>query len=305
MKRIAVALVIAGILVGTGLPTYAAVRDGRGDDALYWSREDVDSLFSSDLVRSLNLSRDQRNSLNDLRRRDWGRHTGDQYPRGLEALFDLGRLHGGSRVVIERGNNNLETFLALLSIGILISQNQESDRYYYNDVRIDDFLYLFFRILDMNQRQTFRIYFDRWYDDRYYHRKDHYRDSDRYRWELPRELENRLRLSEKQRREIERSFRDLYYRQKDLDKRYRDKEKDYLHKSWERTSDREIEKYRRDLFKIRRDSFTPQREASDRFRSVLDDHQRTIFDSMKRKDTHWQTQPKNPYVPKIVNPEKN
>ena len=115
------------------------------------------------------------------------------------------------------------THLDVYKRQLLLSQSQDTDRYYdpgygydygYGPgrwVRIDDFLYLFFRILDMNQRYTFKIYFDRWYDD-YYYRPDRFRDYHyRYYREAMRDWDRRLHLSEKQRRDMERYYDCLLY----------------------------------------------------------------------------------------------
>lgn len=251
---------------------------------MYWSKDDVDNLFSPELLRSLDLSRNQRNSLDELRHRDWGYRQNGSYQTDLNPLLNIGRLSNGS------GNDNLETFLALLAIGVLIDQAQDTDRYYDYDydydygVRIDDFLYLFFRILDMNQRRIFTVYFDHWYDDRYYYRTDYSRDHDSYRKELYREMEDRLRLSERQRREMEWTLSDLYSRQWDLERHYRELEKEYLHMSWNRSSSWNVDEHRRELLKIRRDSLATQMETRERFHSILDDQQRERFDAIQRNN---------------------
>ncbi len=313
MKKIVAGLVIAGLFLGIGLPVAAYAREPSLDGVVYWSEEEVDSLFSPDLMRTLNLSPSQRSSFQELRSRDWGYRPDHRYSRDLDDLFNLGRMTrpgGSSRVVIERRNDNFQTFLTLLTFGILLSQAQDNDRYYdygygygYGQgqwIRVDDFLYLFFSILNMNQRRTFTVYFDRWYDD-YYYRRDYRRDYERYHWEMMRDWDRRLRLNEKQRRDMDRYFRDLYSRQWERDKRYRDLEKDYLRRNWDRNSFRDIDRYRHDLLKYRRESLEPPRDARDRFRTILDDQQRRTFDSMIREQAPRQLPNTRPAPPKIQN----
>jgi len=311
MKKIVAGLVIAGLFLGIGLPVAAYAREPSLDGVVYWSEEEVDSLFSPDLMRTLNLSPSQRSSFQELRSRDWGYRPDHRYSRDLDVLFNLGRMTrpgGSSRVVIERRNDNFQTFLTLLTFGILLSQAQDNDRYYdygygYGQgqwIRVDDFLYLFFNILNMNQRRTFTVYFDRWYDD-YYYRRDYRRDYERYHWEMMRDWDRRLRLNEKQRRDMDRYFRDLYSRQWERDKRYRDLEKDYLRRNWDRNSFRDIDRYRHDLLKYRRESLEPPRDARDRFRTILDDQQRRTFDSMIREQAPRQLPNTRPAPPKIQN----
>ena len=311
MKKIVAGLVIAGLFLGIGLPVAAHAREPSLDGVVYWSEEEVDSLFSPDLMRTLNLSPSQRSSFQELRSRDWGYRPDHRYSRDLDVLFNLGRMTrpgGSSRVVIERRNDNFQTFLTLLTFGILLSQAQDNDRYYdygygYGQgqwIRVDDFLYLFFSILNMNQRRTFTVYFDRWYDD-YYYRRDYRRDYERYHWEMMRDWDRRLRLNEKQRRDMDRYFRDLYSRQWERDKRYRDLEKDYLRRNWDRNSFRDIDRYRHDLLKYRRESLEPPRDARDRFRNILDDQQRKTFESMIREQAPRQLPNTRPAPPKIQN----
>lgn len=307
MKKITALLVLGSLFLGTGLSVAASAAGPDLDGVVYWAEEEVDSLFSPELMRALALTPSQRGSFQELRGRDWGYRPDQRYSGQLDALFGLGGMirPGGPRVVIERENDNLRTFLALLAFGLLLSQSQDTDRYYdpgygydygYGPgrwVRIDDFLYLFFRILDMNQRYTFKIYFDRWYDD-YYYRPDRFRDYHyRYYREAMRDWDRRLHLSEKQRRDMERYYDDLYNRRWERERRYRDLEKDYLKRNWDRDSFRDIDRYRRDLLQRRQESLTPPRDSRDRFRSILDDGQRKTFDSLIReRDRERPTPPK-------------
>ncbi len=310
MKKIVAMFVLGSLFLGTGFSVAVSAVEPNLEGVVYWSEEEVDSLFSPELMRTLALTPNQRNTFQELRGRDWGYRPDHRYSGQLDALFGLTRMirPGGPRVVIERENDNLRTFMALLAFGILLSQAQDSDRYYdpgygydygygYGSgrwIRIDDFLYLFFRILDMNQRYTFKIYFDRWYDD-YYYRPDRFRDyHDRYYRETMRDWDRRLHLSEKQRRDMERYYRDLYSRQWDREKRYRDLEKDYLKRNWDRGSFRDIDRYRRDLLQRRQESLAPPRDSRDRFRSILDDKQRKAFDSMIRERENRQRDRERP-----------
>lgn len=285
MKKTLAALVVATLFFGPGIPYTAMARDFDIDDGVYWSRGDVEDLLSPGLMRSLNLSRSQRSSLDDILQRNLGRHD-YRAPRGLPPLPHI-RRPGGGRIVIEEKRDNLNTFVALLSLGIMLSRMQDDDRYYhdyYDYIRIDDFLYMFFRILDMNQRRTFRIYFDRWYDDRYYSRPYRHYDYnyDRYRRDALRELERKLRLNDLQRRRFDRELREYYDRRREIDRHYRDVERDYLRKNFERPSRWNHEEQRRQLARLRREDFERNRKTTDRFRSFLDSRQREIFDSMRR-----------------------
>jgi len=318
MRKIVAMLVLGSLFLGAGFAVAASAVEPNLDGVVYWSEEEVDSLFSPELMRTLALTPNQRNTLQELRGRDWGYRPDHRYSGQLDALFGLTRVirPGGPRVVIERENDNLRTFMALLAFGILLSQAQDGDRYYdpgygydygygYGSgrwIRIDDFLYLFFRILDMNQRYTFRIYFDRWYDD-YYYRPDRFRsDYDRYYRETMRDWDRRLHLSEKQRREMDRYYRDLYSRRWDSEKRYRDLEKDYLKRNWDRGSFRDIDRFRRDLLERRQESLTPPRDSRDSFRSILDDKQRKTFDSMIRERENRQRDGERPATPSQQRP---
>ncbi len=279
MKKFVAILVMAGLLMGVGLPASASAIGNWSDGVLYWSRNEVDSLFSPELVRKLNLSSSQRSSLDGLLKRNWSYRSNDRYSSQLEAIFRMGGLGSGSRVVIQRENNNLQTFLTILAFGTMISQARDDRGYYDQGIRIDDLLYLFYQILDMNQRYSFKIYFDRWYEDRFYRSTD-YRVSDRCQWDTCRDLESRLLLSEKQRLEMDRSIRDLYSRQAELEKRYRDMEKEYLKKNWERSSSQNFDRHREELLRARKESLAPQIETRDRFRSVLNEQQKRTFDSL-------------------------
>ncbi len=293
MKKFVAILVMAGLLMGVGLPASASAIGNWSDGVLYWSRDEVNSLFSPELVRTLNLSSSQRSSLNGLLNRNWSYRSNDRYSSQLEALFRMGGLGSGSRVVIQRENNNLQTFLTILAFGAMVSQARDDRGYYDQGIRIDDLLYLFYQILDMDQRYCFKTCFDRWYEDRFYRSTD-YRGSDRYQWDTFKNLENRLRLSERQRLDMDRSMRDLYPRQAELEKRYRDLEKDYLKKNWERSSSQNFDRHREELLRARKESLDPRIEASERFRSVLNEQQRRTFDSLKNdiasRQPQWKTQ---------------
>ncbi len=263
-------------------------------------------------MRTLNLSSSQRRSLQDLRSRDWGYRPDHRYSRDLDSLFNLGRIIRRAEVPGSLLREEATTSRLFLPSHLWDTpeQAQDNDRYYDYDygygygpgrwIRVDDFLYLFFRILDMNQRRTFTVYFDRWYDD-YYYRRDYRRDYERYYWEMMRDWDRRLRLSEKQRRDMERYFRDLYSRQWERDRRYRNLEKDYLRRNWDRDSFRDIDRYRGDLLKYRRESLEPPRDARDRFRNILDDQQRKTFESMIREQAPRQLPNTRPAPPKIQN----
>ena len=132
MKKITALLVLGSLFLGTGLSVAASAAGPDLDGVVYWAEEEVDSLFSPELMRALALTPSQRGSFQELRDRDWGYRPEHRYSGQLDALFGLGGMirPGGPRVVIERENDNLRTFLALLAFGLLLSQAQDTDRYY-------------------------------------------------------------------------------------------------------------------------------------------------------------------------------
>ena len=125
MKKLVAILVMAVLLMGVGLPASASAIGNWSHGVLYWSRDEVSSLFSPELVRKLNLSSSQRSSLNGLLNRNWGYRSNDRYSSQLEALFRIGGLGSGSRVVIQRENNNFQTFLNILPFETMISQTRD------------------------------------------------------------------------------------------------------------------------------------------------------------------------------------
>jgi len=306
MKRwrgIGLMVTVAALCLGVVLPANAATDPRIPVNDMRSVREDIDSLLTPELLGSLNLTRSQRDSLEELRRRDWDdlrdgrredrrdyRRDGYRFDNRFDrwdgrdlgrlfGLFDLGRRGYGYDVRIERGDDdNFRTFLALLALGLYFSQSQ--DGYYVDDyyrmMRLDDFLYLFLRILDANQRQTFIVRFDRWYDDRYIYRRDDRRD-DPYRW-FPKDWDRRLRLDDRQRRDMERVFRDLDDRHRNRERRYREMEKDYFRRSWEDRSGQSREEQRRKLFEYRQQLRVPESEIRERIRPILNETQRKLLD---------------------------
>jgi len=321
MKRLrgmALALGLAAVCLGAVLPAYAASGSRDVQNIPSTVNAEIDSLLSPEVLRSLNLTRNQRDSLDELRRRDWGdrrddrrddnrfdRRDGRDFDR-FRGLFDLGHRGGGYGVRIERDNDDLQTFLAILALGLYMSD--AGDRYvddYYSMMRLDDFLYLFFRILDMNQRQTFTIHFDRWYDNRYIYRRDDRRFNDWDRWGFPRDWDRRLKLDDRQRRDMERTFRDMDDRYRDKERHYREMEKDYFKRSWDDRSGRDREEQRRKLFEARKDFRIPEREIRERVRPILKEPQRKMFDSMFENKGPAPWQQKNSDGPVIRKPMKN
>lgn len=331
LRGIGLVFGLAALCLGVALPAHAA-SDAADLYSLTRSvRSDIDSLLTPEVLDSLNLTRSQRDSLDELRRRDWDDRRSDRrddrrddrrndrrfdnrFDRwdgrdlgSLLGLFDLGRRGYGYDVRIERGDDdNFRTFLALLALGLYFSESQ--DRYYtddyYNMMRLDDFLYLFFRILDMDQRRTFSVHFDRWYDNRYLYRRDDRRDFDWYR-RLPGDWDRRLRLDDRQRKDMDRVFRDFDDRFRDRERRYREMEKDYFRRSWEDRSGRDREEQRKRLFEYRKELRVPDGEIRERLRPILNESQRKMFDSMFENRGPGQWQPKNNDAPMIRPPIKN
>ncbi len=307
---------LAAVFLGAAVPAYAAAEFQDPVANMPSMREEIDSLLSPELLNSLNLTRNQRDSLDELRRRDWDdrsdgrrddrwenrrddRRYDSRFDRWdgrdlgrLFGLFDFGRRGYGYDVRIERGDDdNFRTFLALVALGLYFSQSQDGywDSDYYRMMRLDDFLYLFMRILDADQRRTFIIRFDRWYDDRYINRRYDWRE-ERYRW-LPRDWDRRLRLDDRQRRDMERVFRDLDDRYRDRERRYREMEKNYFRHSWDDRSGRDREEQRKRLFEYRQQLRVPESEIRERLRPILNEPQRRWLDSQERPLTPWMMRP--------------
>ena len=222
LRSMVFALVVAGLAVGTALPASAAANLPRLGDGLPEVAQEIGKLFSPELMNALNLDSSQRNSFDELRRRGFGdrRDDGRDYrevrrddrrydrydSRSLGRLYDVidvgRRGYRGSYRFERDDDDGLEAFLAILSLGLMMSNRSPGygygypdpypygygypDGYYYGGygydmIQLEDFLYLFYQILNLNQRQTFRVYFDRWYDDSYYYPRYHGRyDWDRY-----------------------------------------------------------------------------------------------------------------------------
>jgi len=344
LRSMALALVVAGLAVGTALPASAASLP-RLADGLPEVAQEIGKLFSPELMNALNLDSNQRNSFDELRRRGFGdrRDDGrvyrdvrrddrryDRYDsRSLGRLYDLidvgRRGYRGSYRFERGGDDGLEAFLAILSLGLMMSERNSGygygypypgpygygypDGYYYGGygydmIQLEDFLYLFYQILNLDQRRTFRVHFDRWYDDSYYYPRYHGRtnwdrhddrdgrhnDWDRYdnkrygdrdgrynEWErfgFPRDMDRRLKLDDRQRKDFD-------SRNRDGEKRYLEMERDYFKRSWDLPS-QEREQQRKRLFDARKEFRIPDREISEKVTPILRDSQRKTFESFRR-----------------------
>lgn len=252
--RIALALVLAGLCLGTALPACAGSwSDDR--DNLYWTGRSVERLLSDDFLEGLRLTPRQRDAIRDLRR-------DERFERRSDRLDDLRDIMG------------------LAIIGDLLTSDRRGalDRDLDYLLRTDDdFLYRFYQILDPDQRRLAWERMDRWYDrngDRGWH-------FGRVRWELSRELERRLHLTKRQKREIDRILRDASEEMREREKRLLRLEREYFRKNWEPFSARSEAKFRRNLLDARRNSLLLTHRVRDRIRSVLDPRQRRIFDSWR------------------------
>ena len=155
------------------------------------------------------------------------------------------------------------------------------------------------------------MYFDRWYDDSYYYPRYHRRydwdrhddrdgrhnDWDRYdnkrygdrdgrhnEWErfgFPRDMDKRLKLDDRQRKDFDRVFRDFDSRNRDGEKRYLEMERDYFKRSWDLPS-QEREQQRKRLFDARKEFRIPDREIREKVAPILRDSQRKTFESFRK-----------------------
>lgn len=212
LGAMALVLGVAGLCFVAVLPAHGATGAQGLPNAPPSVLEEIDSLLSPELLRALNLNPGQLGSLEELRRRDWsgtrggavegevtrsapgsgyrpGPTDGRRYgPPGsgygygpLNGRYPVPRYGypwrgygGGYGIRVHDGDDDLEAFLAILSLGLVLSQGMgQGYGYGYDDygygtmIQLDDFLYLF-QILDLAQRDTFAVYFDGWYDNRYY-----------------------------------------------------------------------------------------------------------------------------------------
>jgi hypothetical protein len=252
--RTALALVLAGLCVGTALPARASSWNDDRDD-LYWTGRSVERLLSDDFLDGLRLTPRQRDSIRDLRR-------DGRFERRSEHL------------------NDLEDILGLVIVGDLLDSRRQGSLERDLDYLLrtdDDFLYRFYQILEPDQRRLAWERMGSWYDrggDRGWH-------FGRVRWELSRELERRLHLTGRQKKEIDRILRDASAEMRDRERRLMRLEREYFSRNWDPYSARSETRYRRDLLNARRDTLLMSRRVRERIRSVLDSRQRRIFDSWR------------------------
>ena len=136
LRSMALALVVAGLAVGTALPASAATNLPRLAEGLPEVAQEIGKLFSPELMNALNLDSNQRNSFDELRRRGFGDRSDDgrvyrdvrrddrRYDRydsrslgRLYDVIDIGRRgYGGSYRFERGGDDGLEAFLAILQV---------------------------------------------------------------------------------------------------------------------------------------------------------------------------------------------
>ena len=251
MGRLAMALLVAGLCLGFTLPAVGASWDDKSD--IYWTGRSVERLLSDDFLDDLDLSRRQRDAIEDLRR-------DNRYDRRSDSMDDLGDI------------------LDVLLRGGIIGSSRERDLDHDLDYLLrtdDDFLYRFYQVLDPSQRRIARDRIDRWYDE----------DGDRgwhfgqKRWELSRDLERRLQLSSSQKKEIDRILRKAEREVRNREKRLWEREREYFRSYWDPSSARSDSKYRRQLLDSRRDVWLMTKEVRTDIRRVLNNRQRKIFDN--------------------------
>ena len=254
LKGIALALVLAGLCLGTALPALASSRYGERND-VYWTARSVERLLSEDFLDSLRLTARQREAIRDLARDErFARRSGK-----IEDLRDIvGLAFSGERVSTER-RGALERDLDYLL---------RTD---------DDFLDRFYQVLDPGQRRKVWEQVNRWYDDNG-NRGWHF---GRARTGLSRDLERRLQLSKPQKREIDRILRDAEKEMREREKRLLRMEQDAFRRSWSPAPTRSANAFRRELLDARGGILFYPRGVSERIRSVLDPRQRRVFDSWR------------------------
>lgn len=251
MGRLAMTLLVAGLCLGFTLPAAAASWDDKSD--IYWTGRSVERLLSEDFLDDLDLSRRQRDAIEDLRREN-------RYDRRSDSM------------------NDLEDILDIVLRGGTLGSSRERDLYSDLDYLLrtdDDFLYRFYQVLDPNQRRIARNRIDRWYDEDL-SRGWHFGQG---RWELSRELERRLQLSSSQKKEIDRILRRAEREIRNREKRLWEREREYFRNYWDPSSARSDSKYRRQLLDNRRDVWLMTKEVRVDIRRVLNSRQRRIFDS--------------------------
>ena len=251
MGRLAMALLVAGLCLGFTLPAAAASWNDKSD--IYWTGRSVERLLSDDFLDDLDLSRRQRDAIEDLRR-------DNRYDRRSDSMDDLGDI------------------LDVLLRGGIIGSSRERDLDQDLDYLLrtdDDLLYRFYQVLDPSQRRIARDRIDRWYDE----------DGNRGwqfgqgRWELSRELERRLQLSSSQKKEIDRILRKAEREIRNRENRLWEKEREYFRNYWDPSSARSDSKYRRQLLDSRRNVWLMTKEVRTDIRRVLNSRQRKIFDN--------------------------
>lgn len=247
-------LILAGTCVTAALPARADSWKEDRDD-LYWTGRSVERLLSDDFLDGLRLTPRQREAIRDLRR-------DERFERRSERLEDL------------------KDLLGLIIVGEVLDSRRQSSLDRNLDFLLrtdDDFLYRFYQILEPDQRRLAWERMGRWYDrdgDRGWH-------FGRVRWELSRELERRLHLTPRQKREIDRILRDAAEEMRNRERRLWLLEREYFRNSWKPFSARSEARYRRDLLNARRDMLFLSYRVRERIRSVLDSRQRRIFDSWR------------------------
>ena len=251
MGRLAMALLVAGLCLGFTLPAAAASWNDKSD--IYWTGRSVERLLSDDFLDDLDLSRRQRDAIEDLRREN-------RYDRRSDSM------------------NDLEEILDIVLKGGILGSSRERDLDRDLDYLLrtdDDFLYRFYQVLDPSQRRIARNRIDRWYDEDL-SRGWHFGQG---RWELSRELERRLQLSSSQKKEIDRILRRAEREIRNREKRLWEREREYFRNYWDPSSARSDSKYRRQLLDSRRDVWLMTKEVRVDIRRVLNSRQRRIFDN--------------------------
>lgn len=252
LKGIALTMALAVLCLVSALPAGAASwGDSRNDT--YWMGRNAESLLSNEFLGTLRLSTRQMDAMRELRE-----EQPDQ--RRLDRLGDL------------------QHVVNLLAVGGMATQDHRRSLDGNIDTLLrgdDDFLRHYYDILNVDQRRIVRNRLARgdanWEGVGWKFGK--------VRWEMSRELERELHLTQSQKRQINRILRDASADQRAREKRLRTLERRYYLNNWDNFSGRNDTSFRRQLLETRRNSWLITSNTRDRIRSILSSRQRRIFDS--------------------------
>ena len=252
LKGIALAIVLAVFLLAPVLPAGAETW-GNSRSNSYWMEHNAQDLLSNEFLRTLRLSTRQTEAMREL----WGEQLDE---RRVDRL------------------GNLQQTVNLLAVGGLVTEDRR--RAMDGDISYllsgdDAFLRRYYDILNPQQHQIVRNYLARgntnWNGVGWQFGK--------VRWEMSRELERDLHLTQSQKRQIDRILRDASADQRQREKRIRTQEREYYLNNWDNFSGRKDTSFRRQLKETRRNSWLITSNTRDKIYSILSIRQRSTFDS--------------------------